>query len=120
VTALRDIAAGLDAEVLTHADRARRLEVSRARAANTVSELLMCGGPSTLLVTELAGSHLVRVAELLDVPCLCLLGPNAPSARFVEAAARVGTVVLRAEGRLDEAEGLLRHLGVRVAGEGRQ
>ena len=118
VTALREIAAGLDAVVLTHADRARSLDVSRARAANTVSELLSSAGPSTLLVTELAGQHLLRLAELVDAPCLCLLGPDGPTDRFVEAAARVGTIVLRAGGDLAACEGRLRDLGVRVAREG--
>lgn len=118
MTALHDIARGLEAEVLTHADRARTVDVRAMRASNTVSELLSSAGPSTLLVTELAGHHLVRLAELLDTPCLCLLGPDAPSARFVEAAARVGTVVLRADAGLEEAETRLRDLGVGVGREG--
>jgi hypothetical protein len=69
-------------------------EIHRLFVGERMSDLLEQAGPGTLLVTRLSNAHLVRLAELMDVPALCLAGGARPSPELLAAAQRVGTAVL--------------------------
>lgn len=71
-----------------------RGEVARLFASNTMSDLIANAGHDTLVLTSLNNSQLVRVAELMDIPGICLAGGAAPSAELVESARASGTALL--------------------------
>jgi hypothetical protein len=63
-------------------------------AADTMSELIAHAAPGTLLVTSLNNNQLVRVAELMDVPGICLTNGAEPSPELVARAEAAGTTIL--------------------------
>jgi len=63
-------------------------------AADTMSELIAHAAPGTLLVTSLNNNQLVRVAELMDVPGICLTNGAEPSADLIARAQSAGTSIL--------------------------
>jgi hypothetical protein len=69
-------------------------EVSRVYAADTMSELIAHASSGTLLVTHLDNAQLARVADLMDVPALCLVDGAQPGRELLEAAHRAGTAVM--------------------------
>lgn len=69
-------------------------DVGRAYAGSTMSDLIANASPQTLLITSLNNPQLIRVAELMDVPGICLVNGNEPSADFISHARRAGTVLL--------------------------
>jgi len=90
---LSDLIKWIDAEILTGV-AARDAEIETVYAGDRISDLLSQGREGTLLVTNLTGVHLLRVAELMDVPALCLLGDVFPEAELTQAAKSRGTVLL--------------------------
>ena len=56
-------------------------DIGSVYAGDRVSDLLNHAGSGTLLVSNLVGSHLVCLAQLLDVPGICLLNDIIPEAR---------------------------------------
>ena len=68
-------------------------EIKRVYAGDRISDLLNQGDTETLLVTNLTGVHILRAAELMDVPAICLLNGVSPEAELITAAER-NTVVL--------------------------
>jgi len=91
---LRRLAREIGARILADGGSSRESEVQRIFAGERMSDLLEQAGPGTLLVTRLASTHLARLAELMDVPALCLAGGTEPSPELLAAAAQVGTAVL--------------------------
>lgn len=83
---LSEIAAGIEATVLTHPSRMALIDIDRVSAADKMSDLLDQASESTLLVSHLSNPHLLRIADLLDVPCICLLDGEAPHDLLVQAA----------------------------------
>ena len=69
-------------------------EVSRAVASDRMSDLLEHASSSTLLVTNLATPQLLDMAELMDVPAVCVTSPEPPAAAFLEAARRGRVAVI--------------------------
>ncbi|HEY3352889.1 MAG TPA: hypothetical protein VGQ83_06545 [Polyangia bacterium] len=113
---LRELATSLGAVILTHPERAGA-RVARLAAAARVSDLLAQVGAATLIVTDLMSPHLVRIAELLDVPGLCLVGGGAPGPALIAAAAAGGKVLLVAPGGLAETCARLCACGLALAVE---
>jgi hypothetical protein len=91
---LSDLALCIGARVLTNEGRAAGIDIDHVFAANKMSDLLDRATGSTLLVSSLSTPHLVRVADLLDVPCICLANGATPSDGFVQAAQDGGKVLL--------------------------
>ncbi len=69
-------------------------EVSRAYAADTMSELIANASAGTLLLTHLDNAQLGRVAELMDAPAICLLDGARPGPQLLAAAAAAGAAIL--------------------------
>jgi len=69
-------------------------EIARVVAGDRMSDLLEKAGPDTLLVTRLGNPHLFRMAELMDVPCICLVQHPEPDTGLLEAAAASGAALL--------------------------
>ena len=72
-----------------------------------MSDLLERAGPDTLLVTALANPHLFRMAELMDVPGICLVRHPEPGPGLLEAACASGAALLLAGGELEQIRTLL-------------
>ena len=70
------------------------LEVRQVYAGDRVSDILDHVSDTTLLVTNLATSQLVRMAELMDLRAVCLVGGQVPEASVIAAAASRGTAIL--------------------------
>ncbi len=77
-------------------------EVGQAYAADTMSELIAHAAPDTLLVTSLNNTQLVRVAELMDVPGICLVGGANPGPDLLSLAEAAGTAILVCQDDLEQ------------------
>jgi hypothetical protein len=69
-------------------------EILSVYAADTMSELIAHASAGTLLLTHLDNAQLVRVAELMDAPAICLLDGARPGDELLAAAAAAGAAVL--------------------------
>ncbi len=69
-------------------------DIARVFGADTMSGLLANAAPDCLLVTGLANQQLGRIAELMDVPGICLVGNHEPDAGLLAAARAAGTALL--------------------------
>lgn len=86
-----EIAAKLDTRMLNSGAGA---DVSRAVASDRMSDLLEHASPATLLVTNLATPQLLDMAELMDVPAVCVTSASPPDAAFLDAARRGRVAVI--------------------------
>ena len=59
-----------------------------------MGDLIAGAASNTLLVTSLNNNQLIRVAELMDVPGICLVGGAEPSSELLSRAAASGTAIL--------------------------
>ncbi|MGO9310857.1 MAG: DRTGG domain-containing protein [Spirochaetia bacterium] len=84
-----------------------RKEVSSIYAADTMSSLIANASPGTLLVTSLNNSQLIRVAELMDAPGLCLVGGAQPSPELIARAREAGAAIMVSPRGLEETRRLL-------------
>lgn len=88
-----DIAASIGAEVLTPECRPGAA-IERVATGDHISRLLNEAAPRTILVTRLAGAPLIRVAELMEAPAVCLVDAGRPSAELAADAAGRGIVTM--------------------------
>jgi hypothetical protein len=88
---------------------ASRRSVSHVYASDTMSDLIAHAAPDTLLVTPLNNSQLARVADLMDVPGICLVAGATPSADLVARAVETGTTILVSPHSLADTLNALRH-----------
>jgi len=68
--------------------------IERVYAGDRMSDLLNHASDTTLVVTNLATSQLVRAAALMDLAGLCLVNDVAPEAALLEAAASSRTALM--------------------------
>lgn len=87
---------------LTLAGRNSDSQVTRIYAGDRMSDLLEQASADTLLVTRLANPHLFRMAELMDVPAICLIRDDTPEPELLQAAARSGAALLLSPAGLEE------------------
>ncbi len=69
-------------------------DIAKVFGANTMSGLLANASPDCLLVTGLANPQLGRIAELMDVPGICLVDDLEPGAELLAAARAAGVALL--------------------------
>jgi hypothetical protein len=111
------IAEKIEARVLA-AGAPERAEVVRAWAGDRISDLLNQASSATLVITHSLSPHLIRVAELVDLAAVCLVGNPEPDPEFLAGARSAGLWVLVAPGGLFETCGRLYPLlGAPVVGE---
>ncbi len=90
---LEDLALTIEA-TLHAASGQQPISVTSIHASDTMSDLIAHAASSTLIVTSLNNMQLVRIAELMDAPAICLAGGVSPSSQLLAAAKRVGKTVL--------------------------
>ena len=78
-----------------------------AHAANTMSGLIANASPETLLVTSLNNCQLIRVAQLMDAPGLCLVDAVEPSPELIAQARMSGVAIIVSPHGLQETQALL-------------
>ncbi len=89
---LDDLAERIGARILTRADSPPLID--RVFAGDRISDLLNQSHDKALLVSNLVGPQLVRVAELMDVPAICLVNGALPEPAVIQAAREHGTALL--------------------------
>jgi hypothetical protein len=90
---IRELAGRIGARIVTGEDRADA-PIDAVCAGDRISDLLAQTCGTSLVVTNLVGSSLLRVAELMDIPAICLAGNTEPEPAMKEAAERQGIVLL--------------------------
>jgi len=115
---LGDLATAIGAHVLSSVADASRIAVSCVYAGDRMSDLLNEATASTLLVTHLANPHLIRAAELLDIPAICLLNGIVPDPELVASALHSGKVLMVSPVGMGETCQVLRALGLVLRGDG--
>jgi len=86
---IRELAKKVDAQLYLQSEEATA-EVEAVYSASTMSDLIAHAATHTLLLTTLCSTQLIRVAELMDAPGLCLAHPAEPRPELLAAAARSG------------------------------
>ncbi len=76
-------------------------------AGDRISDLLNAAGECILLVTNLASAQLMRMAELLDVPAICLVNEQTPDDNMLRTAQEHATAILVSSAGLFETCGRL-------------
>jgi hypothetical protein len=69
-------------------------EISRVHASDTMSDLIEHAAADTLLLTTLNNNQLIRVAELMDVPGICLVSGADPLPELLARARAAHTAIL--------------------------
>ena len=87
-------------------------EIARVHASDTMSDLIEHAAQDTLLLTTLNNTQLIRVAELMDVPGICLVGGAVPLPELLARAHAARTAILVSPAGLEETCRLLEtHMG---------
>jgi hypothetical protein len=90
---LHDMAQQINARICLDTGSAVQ-DIEAVHASDTMSDLIAHAAPGTLLVTSLNNNQLVRVAELMDVPAICLTDGAQPSADLISRAEAASTSIL--------------------------
>ncbi len=91
---LKNLACGIEAAILTNEAKAASVEIDTVCAGDRVSDILNGASNATLVVTNLNNMALVRAAELVEVPGICLLNGGVPDPDGLKAASENGTVLI--------------------------
>jgi hypothetical protein len=90
---LKDLAHAIEARLLPGSGNPEA-DIRRVYAGATMSDLIAHAASDTLIVTTLNNAQLARVAELMDVPCLCLVNGTVPSPELLAAATGAGASLM--------------------------
>ncbi|HUW61157.1 MAG TPA: DRTGG domain-containing protein [Candidatus Bathyarchaeia archaeon] len=82
---LSQLAERLGAKI-SEGKRGGKRPIDRVYAGDRVSDLLNQASDTTLIVTNLANSSVVRLIQLMDVPGICLLNGVQPAPELLQAA----------------------------------
>ena len=90
---IEELTRAIEASLIVPAGKSD-LQIARVYGAQAMSDLIANAGSDTLLITSLSNAQLIRVAELMDVPAVCLVDTQEPASELVELARRTGTALL--------------------------
>jgi hypothetical protein len=103
---LGKIAQIIGASVHTSSD-SKKVEICRIYAGDKMSDLLNESSSDTLLITNLNNQQLIRAAELMDVPGICLVRGAVPDQETVDILLESGTVLMSSPYGMFETCGIL-------------
>jgi hypothetical protein len=103
---LDELAEKIGAKVLNPGKSANR-EIGRIYAGDKMSDLLNEASDSTLLVTNLANPQLLRIAEIMDIPGICLLNDVIPNPELMKKAVEYGATIIVSSDGMSETCGRL-------------
>ena len=72
----------------------RDVDLDQVYAGDRISDLLNAAGDHAILVSNLASGQLIRVAQLMDIPCICLVNGQEPDDAMLAAASEHETVLM--------------------------
>lgn len=98
---LHQLAATLKAQILTKGRPGAR-QPDRVVASDRVSELLQLAGGDTLLLSAIPAAQLLRIAELMDAPAICVIGDSPAGERLIATARGRGIALLFRNGSVAE------------------
>jgi hypothetical protein len=90
---LHELTAQIGAEIL-YPGRFTASEIDTFYAGDKMSDLLNQASESTLIVTNLVNPQLLRFAEIMDVPGICLLNGQTIDEVILETANAHGTTII--------------------------
>ena len=90
---LRELAARIGARMIG-GDDCPTITIRRVYAGDRISDMLAQESEGTLVVTNLVGTPLLRVAELVDLPAICLVNGTTRAPDIDQPAERHGVVLL--------------------------
>ncbi len=90
---ISEIARAIEARLVVPCTRGDP-EISRIYGGQAMSDLIANAAADTLLFTPLNNTQLIRVADLMDVPGLCLVAGSEPAEALVAHARASGTALL--------------------------
>jgi hypothetical protein len=73
---------------------APQVAVARVYAGDRVSDLLIHASDRTLLVTNLTGAQVLRLAEVTELACICFVNGTAPPLPLANQASGSNVVVM--------------------------
>jgi len=79
---IEELALAIEARLAVPSGPARQ-NIEKVYGAATISDLIANASPDTLLVTSLNNIQLARVADLMDVPGICLVGGHEPDVDLI-------------------------------------
>jgi len=98
---IEELASAIEARVIIPSSSSCR-DIARVYGASTMSDLIANAASDAMLVTSLNNTQLIRVAEQMDVPGICLVNGCEPAAELVSHARAAGTVLLVSTRGLEE------------------
>ncbi len=98
---VKELATQIEAQLCPGA-REPSPEVNELHVACTISSLIANAARGTLLVTSLCNRQLIRVAELMDAPGLCLADAARPDEDLLSQARRSGIPIMISPWSLEE------------------
>lgn len=110
---LTDLARALGAAIAVPGRDPQR-ELRWVYAGDRISDLLAAAADDVLLVSNIKSPQLFRMANLLDIPAICLLDGTVPGPTFIREAEQSGAVVLVSPYGMFETCGRLYHSLVRA------
>jgi len=90
---LKELAHGIEARLHPGSGNGDS-EIARIYAGDTMSGLIAHAAAGTLIVTSLNNAQLARIAELMDLPGICLVNGVSPGPELTEAARAAGTSII--------------------------
>jgi len=91
--------------------------LNSACGADLMSDVLAFAKDGCILLTGMVNPHVVRTAEMLDVPCIVFVRGKKPSDDVVELAQQTGATLMTCECTLYEACGRLYKNGLPPCGQ---
>lgn len=70
------------------------VDLDQIYAGDRISDLLNAAGEHALLISNLASSQLLRVAELMDIPGICFVNGQEPDDVLIATAEEHGTLLM--------------------------
>ena len=88
-------------------------KVERICASELMSNVLVCTGANSLLLTGLNNVQVIRTAEMSDIPCVVFVQGKKPEGDIIKLAEENGIVILVTDYSLFKACGVLYDSGMR-------
>jgi hypothetical protein len=90
---IEDLASAIEARLVVPRGSGNT-NINFVYGGQTMSDLIANAAPDVLLVTSLNNAQLIRVADLMDVPGICLVDGCEPAPELVSHARAAGTALL--------------------------
>lgn len=90
---IEELAKQIGAAVFTRGDGGS-IDLGQVYAGDRVSDLLAAAGHHALLISNLASGQMIRVAELMDIPAICLVNGQQPEQDMIATAQEHGTLLM--------------------------